>query len=112
MDDLFSTPPANAPAEANPAPAPAPAENADPFSQVQPPQPEQLATRHWVDNTGNFEVDARLIEILDGKVRLLKDNGATCTVALRRLSAADADYVQQISATYGPGLVGQQLASR
>ncbi len=68
--------------------------------------------RHWVDNTGLYTVDGRLVEILDGKVRLVKENGRTCTVELRRLSSIDADYVQQIAATYGSGLIGPQLAAR
>jgi hypothetical protein len=84
----------------------------DPFGKVEEPQPQQVVVRHWVDNTGLYEIDGRLIEITDVAVRILKDNGRTCTVPLRRLSTADADYVQQIAATYGQGLVGPQLASR
>ncbi len=51
--------------------------------------------RHWQDDTGEFQIDARLVQILDGKVRLLKTTGKFTTVPLDRLSAADLDYVHQ-----------------
>ena len=66
--------------------------------------------RHWTDNTGTFAVNGKLIAILDGKVRLLKENGRTCTVPMRRLSKSDADYVQMVVAKLGQGVL--QLASR
>ena len=65
-----------------------------------------------MDNTGLYEVQGRLIEIQDNHVRLLKETGRTCTVQLRRLSTADAQYVQQIAAVYGRGLIADQFASR
>ncbi|RMF44294.1 MAG: hypothetical protein D6753_02945, partial [Planctomycetota bacterium] len=57
-----------------------------------------LQLRTWHDNTGLFQVDARLVEVYPDKVRLLKANGRTCTVPLRRLSPADLGVVQQIAA--------------
>ena len=67
--------------------------------------------RMWNDNTGNFAVHGKLIAVLDGKVRLLKTNGRTCTVSIRRLSQADAEYVQSVVAKLGQGVL-LQLASR
>ena len=52
------------------------------------------AMRLWTDNTGKFQVRARLVSVLDGKVRLFKENGHFTTVALARLSAADLAFVQ------------------
>ena len=105
LDDLFGTP---EPAEAKEA---APAAADDLFGQAAPQQ-QPLGTRHWGDNTGLYAVDGRLVEILEGKVRIQKENGRTCTVEMRRLSEIDAQYVQQIAATFGSGLVGPQLATR
>jgi hypothetical protein len=101
-DDLFDAPAAP---PAKPAPA-----VVDPFGSVERSQPQLLVMRRWQDNTGNFAVQAKLFEILDGKVRLLKDNGRTCTVPLHRLSRADAEYVQFIVAKVGTGTLGH-LAS-
>ena len=42
---------------------------------------EATQSRTWVDNTGQFSTTGRLIEIQSNAVRLLKDNGRTCTVS-------------------------------
>lgn len=55
-------------------------------------------SRVWVDNTGSFNVEGKLIEIRDDYVRLLKSNGRTCTVPTSRLCDADAAYVASVSA--------------
>jgi hypothetical protein len=61
--------------------------------------------RQWVDNTGNFSCEARLVQFLDGQVRLLKDNGRMTTVSLSRLSANDLHFVErQASAQHDGGL--------
>lgn len=103
-ENMFDTPPAaEEPAEEEAAPADEPSEDAeeeDPFDlfglQRQLQQPggfDSLALRHWVDNTGQYTVDARLLSLVDGHVRLLKANGRTTTVALDRLSNADLEFV-------------------
>ncbi len=51
--------------------------------------------RVWIDNTGRYSVNARLIRFLDGRVQLLKDNGRTTTVPLNRLSARDLRFVNR-----------------
>lgn len=58
---------------------------------------ENTEPRTWVDNTGDFRTDGRLIKIGDDYVKLLKENGKTCTVPMSRLSDNDSDYVRSIS---------------
>ena len=94
-----------APPEPNTAP---PANPEDPFSRA---RPTELPMRQLVDNTGMYQVQARLIVILDGKVQLLKETGKTCTVPMRRLSQADQQYVQRLAAQFGQGQIGL-LAAR
>jgi len=53
--------------------------------------------RRWRDNTGAYEVEARLIMIYPDKVRLRKENGRTTTVAMRRLSEFDQAYVRWVA---------------
>jgi hypothetical protein len=65
-----------------------PAADLDPLRTAQ--------TRTWVDNTGNFRTVGKLIEIHATSIRLLKENGRTCTVPKRRLSRADAAYVDRM----------------
>jgi hypothetical protein len=96
LDDLFSPPPAK------------PAAEPDPFSG---PVPSELPMRLWVDNTGKYQVLARLQVILHGKVRLLKETGKTTTVSMRRLSEADQQYVQRVAAQFGRAPI-EQLAAR
>jgi SLA1 Homology Domain 1 (SHD1) protein len=64
----------------------------------------QLPLRGWSDNSGQFQVKARLILILDGKVRLLKETGRTTTVPNERLSTADRQYIDEVIARYGKDL--------
>jgi hypothetical protein len=63
----------------------------------------RLPVRAWVDNTGTFHVQGRLIAVLDGKVRLLKENGRTTTVPVQRLSEEDRHYVEQVILRNGSG---------
>lgn len=51
--------------------------------------------RHWVDNTGNFSCDGRLLRFVDGKVQILKATGRTTTVPLARLSKGDLEFVNR-----------------
>jgi hypothetical protein len=57
--------------------------------------------RTWVDNTGNYSCRGRLVSLLDGHVRLLKDNGRTSTVPLSRLSANDVQFVDRQASAGG-----------
>ena len=57
--------------------------------------------RSWVDNTGIYRVQARLLQISTDSVRLLKTNGRTCTVPIRRLSRRDFAHVQFVASKQG-----------
>jgi hypothetical protein len=73
----------------------------------------RLAVREWADASGQFRIQARLIQVLEGKVRLLKDTGRTTTVALEKLSSNDRAYVAEVVARYGSDLTKlDQLAAR
>jgi hypothetical protein len=68
--------------------------------------------RTWVDNTGHYQVRARLIAITSDQVRLLKDTGTTTTVPMHRLSEQDRGYVGQMIAEVGYGELDQLLVTR
>jgi hypothetical protein len=51
--------------------------------------------RLWVDNTGTYSCYGRLVKLMDGNVRILKDNGRTTTVPLYRLSPSDLSFVNR-----------------
>ena len=86
LNDLFGTP-ASEEAEDK-------ATDQDPFGDLF----KTTQSRTWRDNTGNFEVTAKLSAILPEGVRLLKDNGNFCTVPMRRLSEIDRQLVERIAA--------------
>lgn len=54
---------------------------------------EALPTRTWNDATGAFSVEAQLLDVEDGKVRLKKTDGKVVVVPLDRLSKEDQDVV-------------------
>ena len=54
--------------------------------------------RQWVDNTGRYSCNGRLIRVLDGQVRILKDNDHTTTVPFYRLSGHDLEFVNRQAA--------------
>lgn len=73
--------------------------------------------RRWRDNTGAYEVEARLTIIFPDRVRLTKTTGRTTTVAMQRLSQADQAYVrwvagQLVRSDATPGQVGPQEVTR
>ncbi len=51
--------------------------------------------RHWVDDTGSFSCEGRMLRMLDGKVQILKSTGRTTTVLLARLSKGDLEFVNR-----------------
>lgn len=68
--------------------------------------------REWVDNTGTFNCQARLVRFLDGKVQLLKDNGRTTTVSLSRLSENDIRFVERQASAQQASALQTAQASR
>jgi hypothetical protein len=86
-----------APAEAAPA-------NPDSFDDLfktssapLPPVFRGAEFRTWVDNTGDYQVNARLVMIYPDRIRLIKDNGKFSTVPMSRLSQPDLAYVQWVA---------------
>ncbi len=71
----------------------------------------QLAVRGWTDDSGTFNIQGRLIAVLEGKIQILKETGKTTTVPMSRLSEADRKYVDDVAARFGNGPIGQ-VASR
>lgn len=106
-DDPFAPAPA-APMAPKPTTPAAPAVDDDPFKIS---AEGTLATREWVDDSGTFRIRGRLIAVLDGKVRILKETGRTTTVPLERLSQADREYVSGLITRYGDDLE-DRLAAR
>ena len=62
---------------------------------AKPADAEELSPmRLWTDNTGKYQVRARLLVVGDRYVRLLKETGKTTTVPFSRLSGSDLAFVQ------------------
>ena len=55
------------------------------------------ASRKWTDQSGKFEVDAKLIKLADGKVELLKTDGLAITVPVSALSDVDQKYLKDLN---------------
>ena len=55
------------------------------------------SARKWTSNTGNFSVDAELVEVKDGNVRLKRQDGSVIAVAASKLSKADRAYLASIA---------------
>ncbi len=70
----------------------------------------QARARKWVDATGAFSVEAELVDLRDGKVRLKKTNGHIITLLLEKLSKADQEFLEQRSG--GPGSSGSATTVR
>jgi hypothetical protein len=51
--------------------------------------------RTWTDSTGKFKIEAELVDVEDGKVRLKKDDGSIVTVPLIKLSAGDRAFLRR-----------------
>jgi hypothetical protein len=103
-DDPFAPLTPRAPPQAKPA-APIAAEpTMKRVDSLAPGADGQLPSRQWSDNSGQFQVKARLLLILDGNVRLLKETGRTTTVPTERLSDADRAYVEEVISRYGKDL--------
>ncbi len=51
------------------------------------------SARKWTSNDGQHTVEAELVDLTDGKVRLKKPEGAIVTVPLERLSESDRKFL-------------------
>ena len=64
---------------------------------------ESQSPRLWIDNTGTFQIVARLMEVHSQEVILLKENGRLAGVPWRRLGVKDQDFVRaQLAAMRNP----------
>ncbi len=61
---------------------------------------EQFEMREWTDNTGQYRVRAKLVDLSDDHVQLLKENGTLSNVPIKRLSETDQRYISEIRASY------------
>jgi hypothetical protein len=90
----FTTSPANAGGEASDgqsAKTPSPNTSAAPTTAKSKP----AKNRTWVDITGKHRTIAKLLEVTEDRVRLLKMNGKTVSLPLDQLSEADRQFVQE-----------------
>ena len=55
-----------------------------------------VSARKWTDSTGKFSVEAELVEVKDGNVRLKRQDDKVITVPLTKLSKADRDFLASI----------------
>lgn len=56
-------------------------------------QASPATMRRWADASGQFTIDARLVEVVGGNVRLEKPDGTAITVPIARLSDADRKWL-------------------
>ena len=56
---------------------------------------DSVATRSWVDNSGQFSCMGRLVDLDGSSIKLLKMNGKMATVPLARLSQRDLEFVNR-----------------
>ncbi|TWU57024.1 hypothetical protein Poly51_29450 [Rubripirellula tenax] len=68
--------------------------------------------RTWIDNTGDFHVEGKLIEINESNIRLLKANGRTCTVPNSRLCDADAAYIASVQSKLAQSRVAMLTSNK
>ncbi len=109
LDNLFNEPQEPSPMSAGAEPAPEPAQQfaaeadklfAPEAGSAQPAVAEENVAdtdsgmRLWTDNTGKYQVRARLVVVGPTHVRLLKENGKFTTVPYSRLSQQDLALVR------------------
>jgi hypothetical protein len=58
-------------------------------------------TKTWTDNTGRHQVQARLCQIEENQICLLREDGRIVQVPTQRLSASDRQFVVQAIHTLG-----------
>ena len=63
--------------------------------------PADAQPRKWADSTGIFHVEAELLGVTSGKVRLKTVDGRTIDVPLEKLSEADRRYVASLRSRKG-----------
>lgn len=69
--------------------------------------PPPQSTRTWHDRTGQFRVEAALLEYTNGKLRLHKVNGVVIEVPSEKMSLEDMRYVERLMAKKSAGAGSQ-----
>jgi len=69
---------------------------------------DEALARKWTDSTGRFSVEAEFVEFVGGQVALKKTDGELIRLPLERLSEADQQHVQSLTA---PAAVSQPPSS-
>ncbi|KAG1168989.1 hypothetical protein G6F70_008773 [Rhizopus microsporus] len=59
------------------------------------PKPDLSKVRTWTDRTGSFKVEAQLIDVHNGKLRLHKLNGVKIDVPVEKMSVTDLEWVSR-----------------
>jgi hypothetical protein len=59
------------------------------------PSAAASSLRTWTDSTGQFQIEAELVKIEDGKVQLKQKNGQLVAIVLDKLSKADQEFLAQ-----------------
>ncbi len=67
------------------------------FSNCQFAVAQQSEFRTWTDNTGQYTVRAKLLQVIGDQVELQKSHGSTIRLPLARLSQQDRQFVEQQS---------------
>jgi len=78
-------------------PATSQSESSGQEDEPSPSISEAPEVRMWTDSTGKFNVRAKLISVLDGKVKLEKEDGRIIELPIQRLSEADQQLVRSSS---------------
>ncbi len=58
------------------------------------PLPSSPEYRQWTDSTGKYQAEAQFSGMIGSTVRLLKPNGKTVTLPLKKLSQADRKWIR------------------
>ena len=88
------------PAEKPAAPAEKPAKPAKPNDDNPFGKADTGSLRLWTDMTGQYQITARLVSVLDGVARLQQADGNYVRVAIDRLSVADQKFVGSLTESF------------
>jgi hypothetical protein len=74
-----------------------------------PWNPGDSSAREWTDGTGQFKVEAELVDVVDGNVRLRRTDGTVISLSITRLSEADRGWLASLDGLPKPGRPGADL---
>ena len=67
-------------------------------SSVSAFQEEDLSSsfRTWTNSTGKFKIEAKLLQVIDGKVKLKKKDDSVVDLPLEKLSKDDVSFIEEL----------------